>query len=134
MSHDIDPRLHRLWHDAGDALTPQTQGRLRAARRTALQPPVHTARRASRLRRVGVPVTALAAVCAIALLVPRGEDAPVVPVVATNTPATVDIAPQIASEADVLDVATLEDDPDFYLWLAGDDTPATTREVSDEPI
>lgn len=140
MTHDIDTRLRDAWHQGGEALTPSMQGRLRAARRTALSASPAAAHASSsplsRLRWIGMPATALAAVFAVAVLVPRGGNAPVTPVIATQSPDPVTEAgtqPVLAGH-EGLELLTLEDDPDFYLWLASDETLTTIREASNESI
>lgn len=131
MSHDFDTRLRTAWHDAGEAITPSTQGRLRVARRTAL---AGTAARRSAMRWIAVPAGAFAAVAAVALLAPRlpTSPTPAAPVAASGTP-VVDAAVRAAdADADSVEALALEDDPDFYLWLDGIAPPAGT-EVRHDP-
>lgn len=130
MSHDFDTRLRTAWHDAGEALTPQVQGRLRAGRRTAL---ASAPRMASRLRWIGIPAGAFAAVAAVALLAPRVQPPQAVPVAAVQgTPAATAIVETDVSDLDRAEALALEDDPDFYLWLDGI-APAPRSEVRHDP-
>lgn len=140
MTHPIDTRLRDAWHDAGQAVTPAMRGRLRAARRTALSGAHRADGAAARpgwgLQWIGMPAAALAAVVAVALLVPRGDDVQVTPVVSVQQPAVaVDpIGDPVPVGTDPLEVLALEDDPDFYLWLASDAAPTHNREVTNESI
>lgn len=134
MSHDIDTRLRTAWHGAGEATTPQVQGRLRAARRAALDGP--GARRASPLRWVGLPAGAFAAVAMVALLAPRLQAppaAPNVPQATARVPSTPSVPATSANAGDdVLAALAVEDDPEFYLWLDGI-APPPLSEVRHDP-
>ena len=126
MSHDIDTRLRTAWHGARDTLTPGVQRRLREARHAALAG--SAPRKASTLRRVGVPAGAFAAIAAIALLAPRlqapPEPARTATAAAAATPEgsagparapVTEGAPRPVEDVESLAIVALEDDPEFFL-------------------
>ena len=136
MKDELETRMRAHWLEAADALTPPMQGRLRAARRTALSAAVPVTRAPRGLLWIGLPATGLAAFFAIALLVSRGDGVPVAPVTAdASSVVGTDVAAAAsgAPEPENFEGLTFEDDPDFYLWLAGDEPRAIHREMTDEP-
>jgi hypothetical protein len=117
MTHPSDKALERraraLYHEASRQLDPATAGRLRAARRTALQAaqaPAH-----GRLRSL-LPVGALAAVALAALMVwqplQRGDSAGAIPAGTTGT------ASELPPDLETQDSPELYQNLDFYSWLA----------------
>ena len=135
MSDPINTRMRASWHDAASALPPQLEGQLRAARREALSSPRPPT--AMRMAWLGVPA-AFATVVAVTLIVPRFDDTPIdtqEPMTARVQPVEIRTAPVApGSTFEGVEGLTLDDDPDFYLWLAGDDTSMAINEVSNESI
>lgn len=122
----IEQRARALYHQASQQLDPAITGRLRAARRAALQPvlPSH------RVARLLLPAGAFAVIALAALMVwqpHRGAPAPTVPAAAI---ASMPGAPQDDSElppdADSAD-PTLYQNLDFYGWLAANDSTAPAQ-------
>lgn len=112
----IEQRARALFRQAGRELDPAMAGRLRAARREALQP-VSASRRAARLL---LPAGAFAVVTLAALMVwsPHRPLQPMShPVSMTN--ATTDDS-DLPPDADSADPA-LYQNLDFYGWLAAND-------------
>ncbi|UNK49107.1 hypothetical protein MNR01_15435 [Lysobacter sp. S4-A87] len=111
----FDQAMRRLHTQAVDQVSPATRARLRVARQAATTP---GAVRAHRRGPGWVLATGFAAVSALAigLLLRPSPQAPAVgspaPAVATATTATYD--------ADTA-LATLDENPDLYLWLASND-------------
>lgn len=169
----FDQQAHACYVEAASALSPAMQGRLRAARRTALATPA-----GSRIgtRRPGPwPLLPLGAAAAALLVVavglhwrPGGESSSpaladmsaaqqsgsvdpagqkrgtpsavaATPATAAVQPATTSAAP--AAEASLAGVRSAEDepllmldeDPDFYLWLGGDDALPANAEPGHDP-
>lgn len=137
MSDPINTRMRASWHDAASALPAQLQGQLRAARREALSSPPARTQAAMRMAWLGVPA-ALAAVIAVTLVFPRFDHTPVNaqdPITAQVQPVDIRTAPVSSGSAfEGIEGLTLDDDPDFYLWLAGDDTSMAIKEVSHDSI
>ncbi len=113
--HDFDLAMRRLHAQAIDQVSPATRARLRVARQAATSPAVAREHR----RSPGwVLATGFAAVSALAigLLMRPSPQAPGVtspaPAVAAANTATYD--------ADTA-LATLDENPDLYLWLASND-------------
>lgn len=134
MSTDTDLRLRAAWHASADTLSPSMQGRLRAARRTALQGDDRRSGSSMRgwsLGWLGVPAGAVAAVAVVALLVPRmqADAPPPVPRMASQVPTEAIAATPAPAVLDDTshDALALEDDPDFYLWLDGINTPPASE-------
>ncbi|HEU4669578.1 MAG TPA: hypothetical protein VFR91_02605 [Dyella sp.] len=123
----IQRRARALYRQAGRALDPATAGRLRAARRDALQAPPASHRTARLLLPAGA--FAVAALAALMVWSPR-HPAPVtappaVAVAVAGTPQGPDDS-ELPPDADSADPA-LYQNLDFYGWLAANDPPATTR-------
>ncbi|QWT18458.1 DUF3619 family protein [Bacillus sp. NP157] len=117
---DIERRARDLYLRASNDVDPAMAGRLRAARRTALEKP-----HASAARRVLIPASAFAMVALASLVIWQpGNRAPSAP------PASMQ-----AAEADPTDLPpdadstdpTLYKDMQFYSWLASTDTPARSN-------
>lgn len=112
----IEQRARTLFRQAGRELDPAMAGRLRAARREALQP-VSASRRAARLL---LPAGAFAVVTLAALMVwsPHRSLRPTPqPVSMTNAPTDENDLPPDADSAD----PALYQNLDFYGWLAAND-------------
>jgi hypothetical protein len=113
---EFEKRARALYQEATQRLDPVTAGRLRAARRTALQAAAEHASPHHRAR-VLLPVGALAAMALAALMIwqptpkPRADGA--APVMATAAEADNDLPPG----ADSGDPG-LYQNLDFYSWLA----------------
>jgi hypothetical protein len=117
-------RAHRLYQEAARHIDPTTAGRLRAARRRALDaaqaPPRH-------LGRWLVPTGALAAVALTALMIwqplPHTRQNQVTAAAGLSAPTT-DLDNVLPPDADKVD-PTLYQHLDFYGWLAANSPPAT---------
>jgi hypothetical protein len=118
---DFEKRARALYHEAAQRIDPATAGRLRAARRTALEAATAQASPYHRTR-VLLPVGALAAMALAALMIwqpaPRSHDNPGQPSnVASAAPGPeqdIEVLPPGADKAD----PSLYQNLDFYSWLA----------------
>lgn len=117
----FEQRARALYQEAAQRIDPVTAGRLRAARRTALeaatgQPAVHTR------ARVLLPVGALAAMALAALVIwqpaPRQAEGNAPAAMATATEQDAEQLPPGADKAD----PGLYQNLDFYSWLAANDS------------
>ncbi|GLQ88838.1 DUF3619 family protein [Dyella flagellata] len=118
----FEKRVRALYQEASQSIDPVTAGRLRAARRTALEAatasPHHRAR-------VLVPVGALAAVALAALMIwqpsprPHAEGEPT----AMTEQQENEYLPPGADKAD----PGLYQNLDFYSWLAANDSSQANR-------
>ncbi len=99
-----------LYQRLADSLDPATAGRLRAARREALAGPAPAPRRGWTL-----PAGAFAAAVLAAGLAWWLPGAPTAPTAGVAT----------APDAAEIDALVVEEDPEFYAWLA--DAPVATR-------
>jgi hypothetical protein len=119
---DFEKRARALYQEAAHRVDPATAGRLRAARRTALEAAKTQASPHHRAR-VLVPVGALAAMALAALMIwqptPGPHENP------SSQQAAVTSAPVVSEQdAEVLPPGTDKADPglyqnlDFYSWLA----------------
>lgn len=121
----IEQRARALFRQASHSLDPAMAGRLRAARRDALQAPPA----AHRTARLLLPAGAFAVAALVALMVwsPRNlAPAAAPPAVAV---ADTSLAPgdsELPPDADSAD-PTLYQNLDFYGWLAASDPPAAPR-------
>jgi hypothetical protein len=128
----FEKRARALYQEAAQHLDPATAGRLRAARRTALQAATTGHASAHHRARVLLPVGALAAMALAALMIwqptPRSNDNP------ANQQANVASAP-VAAEQDVevLPPGADKTDPslyqnlDFYSWLAANQSGSSSQ-------
>ncbi len=119
----LEQRARALYRQAAQELDPALAGRLRAARRDALQP-APPARRAARLI---LPAGAFAAVALAALMAwptHRGTPVQVAPSVVRSALAQEDS--DLPPDADSAD-PTLYQNLDFYGWLAANDTSAPAQ-------
>lgn len=173
----FDQRAHACYVEAASALSPSMQGRLRAARRTALATPARrrTEARGQRpwpLLPVGAVAAGLLAVAVGLRWQPNGESygpAPAgmsaaqqppgsdqatrkpgprssTPPDVAATPATAPGQPEATATTQAADAALagvrstddkpllmLDEDPDFYLWLGGDDPLPVNAEPGHDP-
>jgi ferric-dicitrate binding protein FerR (iron transport regulator) len=116
----LEQRLRALYQEATQSIDPVTAGRLRAARRTALEAATAAQSSPHHRARVLLPVGALAAVALAALMIwqpePRPQD--------EARPQTAAVAQQ---ESEYLPPGADKADPglyqnlDFYSWLAAND-------------
>jgi ferric-dicitrate binding protein FerR (iron transport regulator) len=126
---DFEKRARAHYHEAAQRIDPATAGRLRAARRTALEAATAQASPHHRAR-VLVPVGALAAMALAALMIwqptPRPQD---------NSAQQVNVASTAAPEqdAEVLPPGADKTDPglyqnlDFYSWLAANQNGGSSQ-------
>lgn len=117
---DFEKRARALYHEAAQRIDPVTAGRLRAARRTALEAAKTQASPHHRAR-VLVPVGALAAMALAALMIwqpaPHSHDDPAqqADVASATAPEQdIEVLPPGADKAD----PGLYQNLDFYSWLA----------------
>lgn len=118
----FEQRARSLYHQASRQLDPATAGRLRAARRTALQAAVQAPAHHHRMRAL-LPVGALAAVALAALMVWQPLQRGNVP--APAAAATASINNELPPDLDGNDDTSLYQNLDFYSWLASTKTQAT---------
>jgi len=123
---DFERRLRQCYLRDGNTLDPATAGRLRAARRTALQAarsPAHT------LQRRWLPAGAFAvlALATLAIWQPV-EHHPAAPLQATvvSTPTTQEPDSDLPPDADSPEDTQLYQNLAFYDWLAATDQPRPT--------
>lgn len=121
----FEQRARALYHEASRQLDPATAGRLRAARRTALQAaqaPTHHHR-----MRTLLPAGALAAVALAALMVwqPLQRGNVSAPTAAMSTTAASSANNELPPDLDGSDDPMLYQNLDFYSWLASTKTRAT---------
>jgi hypothetical protein len=127
---DFEKRVRALYHEATQRMDPVTAGRLRAARRTALEAATTQASPHHRAR-VLVPVGALAAMALAALMIwqptPRPNTNPAQQADVVSSPA----APE--QDAEVLPPGADKADPglyqnlDFYSWLAANQSGSSSQ-------
>lgn len=141
----FDQRARARYHDAAAALSPAMQGRLRAARRTALAGTAVAGRHVA--RPLSMPIAAMAAaVLALAFGLrlqapdratgPGREDAAVPvattpPTIEPGRPARPAPAQQVGDQETLLSM--LDEDPDFFLWLGSDEPLPATLEQRHDP-
>ena len=120
---NLEQRARGLWHEAAQRIDPVTAGRLRAARREALQAPAASAQRTVRWL---IPSGAFAVIALAALMVwqplPRQHTQAAIHPANTLDDADADLPP----DADKTD-PNLYQNLDFYGWLAANNSPPATR-------
>ena len=120
----FEQRARELWREAARQVDPATAGRLRAARREALQAARAPARNATRWL---IPTGAVAAIALAALMVwqplPRASASMQAHQTASAAPEADNELPPDAEQAD----PALYQNLDFYAWLAANDRQPTTR-------
>ena len=123
----FEQRARKLWHEAAQRIDPATAGRLRAARRRALetkQAPVH------HTVRWLIPTGAFAVIALAAMMVwqplPQHHAATSTPAVYGTASATADVDNDLPPDADKTD-PNLYQNLDFYGWLATADSHPATR-------
>jgi hypothetical protein len=127
---DFEKRARALYQEAAHRVDPVTAGRLRAARRTALEAATTQASPHHRAR-VLVPAGALAAVALAALMIwqptPRPHDNPSaqqadIASAATGSEPDAEVLPPGADKAD----PGLYQNLDFYSWLAANQSGSSS--------
>lgn len=143
----FDQRARARYHDAAAALSPAMQGRLRAARRTALAGTAVAGRHVA--RPLAMPIAAMAAaVLALAFglrlqapdgasgQVPENEAVPVAttpPIIEPGRPSRPAPVEQVGDGETETLLSVLDEDPDFYLWLGSDEPLPATLEQRHDP-
>jgi hypothetical protein len=123
----FEQRARKLWHEAAQHIDPATAGRLRAARRQALEtakaPTHHTVRWL-------IPTGAFAVIALTAMMVwqplPRHHEATSAPAISGGADSTADVDNDLPPDADKTD-PNLYQNLDFYGWLATADSHPATR-------
>ena len=116
----LELRARKLWHEAARNLDPATAGRLRAARRQALQAAEKPVRHATRWL---IPSGAFAVIALAALMVWRPMP-PGAPTAMHSVSTSVDDADtELPPDADKTD-PNLYQNLDFYDWLASTNSPS----------
>lgn len=117
----LEQRARELWHEAAQHIDPVTAGRLRAARREALQVPATSAHRTARWL---IPSGAFAVIALATLMVwqplPQQHTQAAMHLTAGLEEADTELPP----DADKTD-PNLYQNLDFYDWLASTDGPST---------
>ena len=120
----LEQRARELWREAARQVDPTTAGRLRAARREALQAARTPVRHATRWL---IPTGAVAAIALAALTVwqplPRTSASMQSHQTASAAPEADNELPPDAEQAD----PALYQNLDFYAWLAANDSHPATR-------
>ncbi|MGP1664366.1 MAG: hypothetical protein ACTS5I_00320 [Rhodanobacter sp.] len=123
----FEQRAREVWLEAGRHVTPSTAGRLRAARRQALE--AANAPRQHGVRWL-VPSGAFAAIALAALMMwqPLTQHASAPPLQATTSAIdnNLDLDSELPPDADQTD-PNLYQDLDFYGWLAANDSRTAVR-------
>lgn len=120
----LEQRARKLWREAARRVDPATAGRLRAARREALQEAPYPGRQAARWL---IPAGAVAAIALAAMMV--WQPLPRTPSSATGHHAASALAAsdsELPPDAEQVDPA-LYQNLDFYAWLAANDSQPDTR-------
>lgn len=120
----FEQRARELWRAAAQRIDPATAGRLRAARRKALEP----SRASTHTIRWLIPTGAFAVIALAAMMVwqplPRHHIATATQAAHANDPA--DLDNDLPPDADKTD-PNLYQNLDFYGWLASTSSPAAAR-------
>jgi hypothetical protein len=123
LGEKLEQRARGLWHEAAQRIDPATAGRLRAARREALQAPAASAQRTVRWL---IPSGAFAVIALAALMVwrplPQQHTQAAIHPANTLDDADADLPP----DADKTD-PNLYQNLEFYDWLASTGSPSTKR-------
>lgn len=118
----LEQRARELWLEAARHLDPTTAGRLRAARRGALQAASTSSHRTVRWL---IPSGAFAVIALAALMV--WQPLPQQPQTVTHAVSSIDDADtELPPDADKTD-PNLYQNLDFYDWLATTNSPSTNR-------
>jgi hypothetical protein len=122
----IEQRARALFHEASRQLDPATAGRLRAARRSALEA-VHAPRH-SALSRMLLPTSAFAMLMLASLMLWQPGQHGSLPSVGmtTTSQGSADLDNDLPPDPDTAD-PNLYQDLDFYGWLAASDTSRPTN-------
>jgi hypothetical protein len=119
----FEQRVRSLWHEAGRSVDPATAGRLRAARRQALEAtraPTH------RTARWLIPTGAFAVIALAAMMVWQPLPPPHATITMHATSSADDLDNELPPDADKTD-PNLYQNLDFYGWLASTSSPAAAR-------
>ncbi|WP_426689008.1 hypothetical protein [Rhodanobacter ginsengiterrae] len=119
----LEQRSRELWHEAAQHIDPVTAGRLRAARREALQKPNASVQRTVRWL---IPSGAFAVIALAALMVWQPLPQQHAPTAALSTSSIDDADTELPPDADKTD-PNLYQNLDFYDWLASTDGPSAKR-------
>ena len=118
----LQQRARELYREAGRRVDPATAGRLRAARRQALETAGKPSHQVSHWL---IPSGAVAVIALASLMLwqplPQGSNRP-----ATTVEAATDLDNELPPDADKTD-PVLYQNLDFYTWLAAADHRPTTR-------
>lgn len=118
--NQLERRARQLWHEAAHHIDPATAGRLRAARRGALQAVDKPAHHATRWL---IPSGAFAVIALAALMVWRPLPPPNTPTAVSSVNSTIEDADtELPPDADKTD-PNLYQNLDFYDWLASTNSP-----------
>ena len=115
---DLERRARKLYLSASQDVSPAMAGRLRAARRTALSQPHHSA-----ARRLLLPAGAFAVLALASLMVWQPGTPPSPAALGASVESDPNDLPPDADSAD----PALYKDLQFYSWLAYNDTPSSSR-------
>lgn len=125
--NNLEQRARELYREASQHIDPATAGRLRAARRTALESAHAPKHRATRWL---IPSGAFAMLALVALMVwqplPHRSASPTTAQMAVAPQASAEIDNDLPPDADKTD-PNLYQNLDFYGWLAANDSPSAHR-------
>lgn len=123
----VEQRARELWHEAAQRIDPATAGRLRAARRQALEAAQAPVRHPVRWL---IPTGAFAVIALAAMMVwhplPQHHEAASAPALNGSADSTADLDSDLPPDADKTD-PNLYQNLDFYGWLATADSHPATR-------
>ncbi|HTM29592.1 MAG TPA: hypothetical protein VL097_09610 [Rhodanobacter sp.] len=125
--NQFEQRARELWNDAAQRLDPATAGRLRAARRQALEAAQAPTRRAVRWL---IPTGAFAVIALATMMVwqplPQHRASTATQAIGSAIDASADLDSDLPPDADQTD-PTLYQNLDFYGWLAANNHRTATR-------
>jgi len=123
----FEQRARKLWHEAAQHIDPATAGRLRAARRTAIE---GSQARTHHTVRWLIPTGAFAAIALAAMMVwqplQQHRTATSMQVSSAADPAAADLDNDLPPDADKTD-PNLYQNLDFYGWLAANNSTPANR-------
>lgn len=119
----LEQRARELWHEAAQRIDPATAGRLRAARRQALETAQAPARRAVRWL---IPTGAFAVIALAAMMVWRPLPPQPAATAMHATSGVDDLDSELPPDADKAD-PNLYQNLDFYGWLASTGSHTAAR-------
>ena len=125
--NQFEQRARELWNDAAQRLDPATAGRLRAARRQALEAAQAPTRRAVRWL---IPTGAFAVIALATMMVwqplPQHRASTATQAIGSAIDASADLDSDLPPDADQTD-PNLYQNLDFYGWLAANNHRTATR-------